>query len=197
MKNLLLSLFILVSLNLYAQDNAGIPIFHRLLIYNQNNEVLIVKIKNTEYWLTPGIYQDDKLYLKEGLWTLANAYGLEISQPELHAVFMLKYANDTKLSIRNIFVSQTKDGVNKRPEFVSEVKWVSLKEAKKMLSFPHIIAMVNQVSSYPKTIWGGTLSNYKEDETFKCKILEDFYPLYESQKAAKKRMKKSLLKEKA
>ena len=127
-----LILFILISqmnLSIFAQQQGGLPIFHRLFIFNEKNEVLLVKINNTDYWVSPGIYQDETDYVQGSIETLAEAYGLTISSPVLRGMFMLRYADNTKLSIRNVFSASTKDGVSERPEFVSEVKWTKLDEA--------------------------------------------------------------------
>ena len=173
-------LFVFFVQALSAQTSANVSIFNRLLIFNDKNEVLVVRVKDSKVWLTPGFYQDDKTLLKEGLNNSAAAFGLKISEPRLQGVFVLKRIESKNLSYRNMFVVKTKDAVSKKPDVVDKIKWVKIGKTNKITTFPHIDKIIRQVTFYPDTIWGGSLSSYREDGKPQAKILEDFYPLFSS-----------------
>lgn len=174
---LLLSIFIVQST--YAQADKDVSIFHRLLIFNPDNEVLVVKISNTDFWVTPGLYQTKEQTLKQGLDSISATYGITTKAPELKGVFILKrdLNGKTSSSMRNIFYTKVAQEEPKLPDGIEEVKWLPLEEALKQITFPHITAMVEQVVSHPENVWGGTLLQFKEGNAYKARVLEDFYPL--------------------
>ena len=63
-----------------------------ILIEKEDEEILFsngaVKIKNTDFWVTPGIYSETNQYTNQSLINLAEEYNLEISTPELRGVFI-------------------------------------------------------------------------------------------------------------
>ncbi|PHV04072.1 hypothetical protein CSQ96_27910 [Janthinobacterium sp. BJB412] len=75
----------LLSQSLYAQEAPKTSTFHRLLLLNEKNELMVVKIKNSNRWVTPGWYQDDRLTIAQGLDELAAGYGVKIATPKLRA----------------------------------------------------------------------------------------------------------------
>lgn len=120
-----------------AQTQPNISIFNRLLIFNAKNEVLVVRVKSTKAWLTPGFYQDNKVLLKEGLNNTAAVFGLTISEPRLQGVFVMKRREDKHLGYRNFFVATTKDTVPKLPSVADKYKWVRVGKTNQITTFPH------------------------------------------------------------
>ena len=57
-KSILLFAFVLTSIQLFGQTEVGL--FNRMFIYNDSSEIMLVKIKGTELWVTPGLYQNKK-----------------------------------------------------------------------------------------------------------------------------------------
>jgi hypothetical protein len=45
------------------------------------------------------------------------------------------------------------------------------------ITFPHINLMIKQIITKPDEVWGGTLLQFKKNENWKTKILEEFYTL--------------------
>ena len=48
MKKIILLLFISFSGSLIVHGSVGTSVFHRLVIYNSENEIMLVKLKNTD-----------------------------------------------------------------------------------------------------------------------------------------------------
>lgn len=178
MRILLLLLFTLTwTTSLYAQEAPKISTFHRLLIVNDNNEVMAVKIKNSERWVTPGWYQDDHSSIKTGLETLAGTYGLSITTPILRGVFTLKGPKENELSTRLIYVVKIKGGKLKSPDSIGEIRWLNLQQVSDIITFPHISTQIRQIMLYPGQVWGGTQIMTQESGIYGVKIVEDFYPI--------------------
>jgi hypothetical protein len=173
-KKFLLLIAIFYSHALFAQEAPRTSTFHRLLLLNEKNELMVVKIKNSDRWVTPGWYQDDRLTLTEGLDELAASYGVKITTPNLRGVFTLKGA---QVSTRLIYTTSIKSGVLKAPELIDEIKWLPIQKAVETITFPHIRAQITQISNYPGVVWGGSQTMYQENGVYGSKIVENFYPL--------------------
>ena len=173
-----LILFVLVQI-VNAQIEKDIPIFHRLVILNSENELMIVKIENTDFWVTPGLYQTKDLSIKKGLDSIALTYGIEIEEIKLNGVFILKREinGEKSTSVRNVYTAKSKKSIMKKPNGIEEIKWLSVDKAMEQITFPHINAMIEKIMTKPNEVWSGTLLQYKENEDWKSKILEEFYSL--------------------
>ncbi|UQD56915.1 NUDIX hydrolase [Flavobacterium sp. K5-23] len=171
---------LLISLNTFGQVEKEIAVFNRLLILNSENELLVVKIQNTDTWVTPGFYQT-KQTIRQGLDSIATTYGLKIEVPELKGIFHLKRDINGELSnsIRNIYTAKTKDRELKMPKGIDNAKWLPINKAVELITFPHINIQIGQIMNNPDKIWGGSLSQFKENGNWKTKILQEFYVLSE------------------
>ena len=171
---------LLASINSFGQVEKEISVFNRLLILNSENELLVVKIENADMWVTPGFYQT-KQTIRQGLDSIASTYGLKIEMPELKGIFLLKRDINGELSTstRNIYTAKTKDRELKKPKGIEDAKWLPVNKAVEQITFPHINAMIEQIMNNPKKVWGGYLSQFKDNGQWKTKIVQDFYVLSE------------------
>jgi len=179
MKIIIAVIFIILFHSANAQVEKDIPIFHRLVIINSENELLVAKIENTDFWVTPGIYQTKELSIKKGLDSIASTYGIEIENLRLNGVFILKRELNGKksTSMRNVYTAKIKEGTPKGPNGIEKIKWLTIDKSLELITFPHINAMIEKIMTNPNEVWGGTLLQYKENENWKTKILEEFYLL--------------------
>jgi len=175
MQKYLLILIMLLPFTASAAEK--VSTFHRLLVFNDNNELLLVKIKGPGVWVTPGWYQDGKTMLHEGLAKTAADYGLTIKETKLGGVFTLKNQRDNSLSTRNFFTMKSSDSISKMPKFIEEIKWLPLADAKKLMSFPHINLLIDQVMDHPNQVRSGGVYRYKEGGVEKMEVLEPFTSL--------------------
>ncbi|UII27196.1 hypothetical protein LVD15_01865 [Fulvivirga maritima] len=179
MKKIIVVIFIILFHSAKAQVENDISIFHRILILNSKNELMVVKIENTDFWVTPGLYQTKEQTIKNGLDSLSSTYGFDIKELKLKGTFILKRELNGKhsTSLRHVYTAKIKDGVEKRPNEIEEIKWLSTNKAIEKITFPHINEMIKQIMAKPDEIWGGTLLQFKEGNKWKTKILEEFYTL--------------------
>lgn len=177
LKKVLMLLMVLCSQFTFAQQTTKPSTFHRLLVFNDKNEVMVVKIKNSERWVTPGWYQDNNLTIKDGLDQLALSYGIKITTPTLRGVFTLKTEQNNELSTRLVYSTKMKSGEIKAPEMIEEIRWLSATQAVKLITFPHINAQIEQLTKFPDTLWGGSQLMYQDAGVYKAKLIENFYPL--------------------
>jgi hypothetical protein len=161
----------------FSQANEGISEFHRLLIFNDKNELMVLKIKEVDFWVTPGLYSQNSETTNENLYKLAAEYGLTVTSPELRGIFLLKNKATDNNSFRHFFNVQVTGGDLKMPKNIAEVKWLPISEAMQLITFPHINMLIKQIVNQPKQVWGGTVLRYKEDNQLKSKMLKAFHSL--------------------
>lgn len=179
MKKIITLIFVILFHSTNAQVEKNIPIFHRLLIFNSQNELMIVKIENTDFWVTLGFYQTKDSTIKKGLDSIASTYGINIKDLKLKGTFILKREVNGKqsTSLRNVYTAKIKDKVAKKPNGIEEIQWLSADKGIEKITFPHIGVMIKQILTKPDKVWGGTLLQFKKGKSWKTKILEEFYTL--------------------
>ncbi len=156
--------------------------FHRLLIVNENNELLVAKVGERNFLVTPGFYQDNLTTFSEGLDKLAAEYNLPLNNPELKGVFSLRRKTDKENSVSVRLVYRVDVDLQGQqlttPAGVKELRWVNFEEVSRSGMMPHIVAMIKQVNSDPNVIWGGTLlQTTNSDGTPRVQVEGEFYRL--------------------
>lgn len=180
MNKLMVLFFLIFAQSIFAQSNTNVSVFHRLLIYNSNNELMIVKFKDTDIWVTPGFYQDSLQFIKQGLQDVAADYGITVSTPSLKGTFTMRSerVNKTTLSIRNIYSCNYIKGTVIIPDFLGDVKWLPIEKALQTLTYPHINLFIKQTYDFPNVVWGGSINRLKDENGWSTQIMEAFYPLF-------------------
>lgn len=175
MKKILLVLFIaFMSVSVKAQESE-VTTFHRMLILNKENKLLVVKIKNKDIWVTPGLYQNSKQTIKQGIDSIASTYGIKVFDVSLRGMYGLKTPSKNYYSTRNIFVMKTDSKDLLLPEIIGEVLWLDIDEAVKRISFPHINDFIKDVFMFPNAIRLGTIERVKSNGKLISNISEQFY----------------------
>ena len=86
-KLFLLFIIVFLGLNAFAQETGNDSYtIQRLLIYNQNGEVLLEQ--NDFGWMTPALRHNSKVTIKDGLMNLGSEFGLKVSSPKIAGIFM-------------------------------------------------------------------------------------------------------------
>jgi len=149
---------------------------HRLIILNDNNEMLLVK--EQQVWATPSYVYKERQFLKESLDSLAHAYGLKISNLKLHGQFSYKYDYHPYSTLRHYYVAQYVSGQIKTPVGMDQVKWMPVPQAIEMNTVNSIREITQQIIQFPDTIWGGSFLVSHVGDEHPTKMVEAFYPLH-------------------
>ena len=179
MKKIISIIFTLLLSSVFGQAEPEIKIFHRLVILDADNKIMVVKVANANVWVTPGFYQTQDETIQNGLNNLATSYGIEIEELKLKGVFLLKREvnEEYSTSLRNVYTARNKAGILKKPTGIDEIKWVSMDEAIELITFPHISLMVKGIMDNPNVVLGGTLRQFRENDSWKTEIIEELYSL--------------------
>lgn len=177
MKNPSLFVVLLACLLGIAGDAWAGSAFHRLLVFNQKGELMLVRFADSGRWVTPGWYQDDKASIRQGLVGLATSHGITITDPQLRGVFSLRIDSDDTISTRLVHSAMLESGTTKLPPGIDRIEWLPVEAALERISFPHINQQIAQVTQHPGVVWGGTQLRYQEDGEPRSRIVEAFHPL--------------------
>ncbi len=184
MKKILLVLILfLANGKSFAQETGNDSYtIQRLIIFNENGELLLQKHVNG--WMTPALRHNTKETTNEALSSLASGFGLKISTPQLHGIFMYFHSDDKKPSFRQHYSCNLIGGEIKTPEGVLDVQWFPPNTAVQKMLDPEapIVTAVGETTkhilNYPKIIWGGSYLLVKEDgQKTESKVIENFYPI--------------------
>ncbi len=175
MKEMLLVLLIVfMGISVKAQESI-VTTFHRMLVFNKENKLLVVKIKDKKLWVTPGLYQNSKQTIKQGIDSIASTYNIKVFDVELRGMYGLKNPSQNYYSTRNIFVMKTDSVDVLLPNIIGEAVWLDVNEAVERISIPHIQFFINDVLIYPNDIRYGTVERFESNGKLKSKISEKFY----------------------
>lgn len=181
MRNLALTLIIwFLSIINYVHAQEAPPsnqTIIRLTVVNDNDEILMRK---TQYgWMTPAVYFTERQNIHEVLDSLAGAYGIKISAPDLRGLFTYKYEFKSTADMRQFYVANYESGTLKPSTKEEEVYWMPIKEALNKLetTVPSLKQITEQTIDHPNILWGASFILYRENGNMSSKIEEDFYPL--------------------
>jgi hypothetical protein len=148
----------------------------RLIILNDNNEMLMLKV--ADKWFTPSIVYEDREYLKEGLDNLSKEYGITTTSPELRGHFSYKYDYHPYATLRTYFVANYVSGEIQIPEGMQDAQWVPVSEAMSKTPVKSINQITEQIIKFPNVVWGASFMISDVDGEHPSKLVEDFYPLF-------------------
>ncbi len=160
---------------------------NRLIIINNKNEILMMK--EQWVWAPPSFLYNKQQFVKEGLDSLANAYGVKITRPKLHGQFSFKYDYQPYATLRNYYVANYVGGEIKVPKGDDKVQWMPSSEAIAINTVTAIKQITEQIINYPNVVWGGSFLVSQEGDDHPTKMVEEFYPLFNASKQKNEKIK--------
>jgi len=67
-----------------------------------------------------------------------------MTESSLKGLLIIKSKIDNSTSIRNIFVTRTKDKVTQFPKYIESIKWLSIEETLKLSLFSTLVISLNK-----------------------------------------------------
>jgi len=152
----------------------------KYIILNDKNEVLLRYDNYYKAWELTGCGYDGPISFKNLMDTLADYLGIRYDTYRLGGVFTYTKPGRYRATVKPYFVVHFIGYTNGKCFSDSiNTKWVSIEEANKMIPYPTMVMILNQLTKYPDTIWGGAFEeyNYIPPTATKWKIIEAFYKL--------------------
>jgi len=149
----------------------------RLIILNDQDEMLMMREQHVS--VPPSLIFESRQYLKENLDSLAAAYGIKITTPQLHGYFSYKYEYHPHATMRSYFVARYVSGDIQKPAQYDDAQWIPLSNAIDKITVPAIKQITKQIIDNPNTVWGGSFMVSRDGDDHPTVIVEPFYPLFE------------------
>ena len=178
-------LICLVSISIFGQNKKVEPTNQtiiRLTIIKDNNKILM---RETEYgWMTPAVYFKEKQNVQEITDSLANVYGIKISDLNLNGLFTYKYVFKPTADFRQLYTAKYKNGDLKSIVGKEKIYWMPIQEALVKLgsTVQSLEDMTKLIIEYPATLWGGSFVIDRVNGKLTSKIEGNFYPLMKNDK---------------
>ncbi|BDX04817.1 hypothetical protein [Planctobacterium marinum] len=172
MRQILKLLLLFVSIAAHANETA----FYRLNIVNDHNQLLVLKIKDRDLWVTPGFYKTPEQFEISQLYDLAADYGLTVSTPKLNGEFDVSMAPDKPFQKRIFYSAMANGKLQRTPDYIESWQWLAWPEALAQIkpSLPHLALLLNQTQQFPEQVWHVRLQRELHDGKPTLTILEDF-----------------------
>lgn len=149
---------------------------NRLIVLNDNDEILMGMEDSNWYSLV--YLHDRRQFVNEALDSLATAYGIKISPPELRAYVSYKYEYHPYATLRGYYVARYLSGTPKPAGQDTEMRWIPIAEVIELTPVESMKMITKQVLSAPDTLWGASFMVYEVGEEHHTRLVEGFYPLF-------------------
>jgi hypothetical protein len=175
-------ILILVTFQFFSQTRAdSISItWAKYLVMNDSNQILLCYDEDYKAWELEGTGYEGPITLKNLLDSIAFYLGFRYNGCKLGGVFTYQKPNRYRVTIKPVFVAHF-TGYTNGNSFTNpkRTKWFSLEEAKRIIPYPTMVLIIDQLIRYPNTVWGAAFEeyNYNMPEGTKWKIIEPFYKL--------------------
>ena len=153
-------------------------VVQRLIILNDADEILMVE--DGSVWFMPSNIYKNRAFIKEDLKSLADTYGIQLTNLELRGQFSFKYDYESYATIRNYYVAQYAGGDLRVPEGLDAVQWIPVQDAIEKTTVTAIKQISRQIIDNPDTVWGGSFLISEDGESHPTMLVEGFYPLFEA-----------------
>ncbi len=160
-------------------DNITI-IWTKYLIMNDSNQMLLEYDKNYKAWELPGAGFERPITFKNLMDSVAVDLGFKYDDYKLGGIFTYQKPGGNRILIKPYYVVHFTGYTNGNSfSDTSQTKWVSIDVAKKIIPYPTMVLILEQLIKYPTTVWGGAFEEYNYDPpgATKWKVIEPFYKL--------------------
>jgi len=177
MKKLSLTLALLISLCSCAQKVVDNYSFFKLFVTNEKSEVMLVKWKDA--WEIPGKKYKGSKTVKEFIDLMASNHGVKVDKVKLNALITFHYNTKPNPTLMQYYTAKYTSGDLQVPFGSSDIKWVSLEEAYKMIPYTEMVNIMKHIKSDETILWGAAYDvSKKSTATPRSSTLrEDFYKL--------------------
>ena len=174
--------FLLLSFISFGQsrvDSINIT-WTKYIILNDQNKVLLRYDDSYKAWELTGCGYEGPISFKNLMDSVAQFLGIKYGRYKLGGVFSYTRPGRYRATVKPYYVVHFTGYSNgKTFSDTLNTKWVSVDEAKKIIPYPTMVMILNQLTKYPNNVWGGAFEEYNYDppSATKWKVIEPFYKL--------------------
>jgi hypothetical protein len=152
----------------------------KYIIINDKSEVLLRYVETFKAWELTGCGYEGSITLKNLMDSVAIFLGIKYDSYKLGGMFTYTKPGRYRATIKPYFIVHFTGYINEK-YFTDTLntKWVSIQEAKKIIPYPTMVMILDQLIKFPNNVWGGAFEeyNYSPPTATKWKVIEPFYKL--------------------
>jgi hypothetical protein len=152
----------------------------KYIITNDKNQVMLCFDKYYKAWELPGIGYEGPVTFKSLLDSYSVFLGINYDDFRLGGLFSYFKPGRNRVIIKPYFIVHF-SGYAEGNSFkdTAGTKWTDIEEAKKIIPYPTMVLILDQLTKYPENVWGGAFEeyNYIPVDSTKWKVIEPFYKL--------------------
>lgn len=134
-------------------------------------------VKEEGNWYSPSFVYNQRQYINESLDSLANVFGIDISDIQLKGLFSYKYEYHSYSTLRLYYTAKYEGGDLKTPVGLEDVQWMPINDAIEKTPVFSMKKISEQLFNYPESVWGGSFMVFRIGEEHQSRMVENFYPL--------------------
>jgi hypothetical protein len=173
---------LILAVNLRAQNRADSisTTFSKFVVLNDKKQVLLVYSSYYKAWELPGTAYEGPITFNNLLDTCANYFGIKYKDAKLGGLFTYFKPSRYRATIKPYFVMRF-IGYAHGNQFsdTANTKWFDVEKAKKIIPYPTMVLILDQLLKYKGDVWGAAFEEYNYDPPSgtKWRIIEPFYKL--------------------
>lgn len=178
MKKIILLILFLVSTLSYSQKSSPNYSFFKLLIVNENSDILLVNWNGK--WELPGLKYNSELSIKNFIGDMTMKMGIDdYENLKLNGIFSFYYEGRKKPTIMNYYSLKYVSGKIIPPPNCTEVKWSSYEDAMISIPYEDMKEIIKYIHEENCSVYGGTVKKYIKKDSQEKKVIftEPIYKL--------------------
>jgi hypothetical protein len=109
---------------------------------------------------------------------MAAEMGIQVSDVKLCGLFTQKWQGQPGATLMHYYQARYVGGEPKEPADCTEIRWFPFEEAVKVIPYPMMTDMMQQIRKNPGKVIGAAFERYKDaNNVSQHRTLEDFYVL--------------------
>jgi hypothetical protein len=172
MKKIALLYFLLLPFFAFSQHNANSHFF-KLLVFNQNQEVLLIKFDGE--WEIPGSRYKTNTTIPLKLDQMAADHGITIQNHDLKALVTFHHQNRDYPTMMFYYQADFVSGDLVTPSWGQDVKWFTLKKAYELIPYQEMNHIIQSIVKSNDVLEGALEIEYDKStgkRTGQFKVLE-------------------------
>jgi len=166
--------FLLFTPFVLFSQNKGNSHFFKLLVFNQNQEILLIKFDGS--WEIPGSRYSDNSTIPVFLDSMGDDHGIKINKSKLSALVTFHHEIRKYPTMMFYYSAQYVSGDLSTPSWGQDVKWFSIKKAYELIPYQEMNYIIKSIISENSLLTGALIIEYDKassKRTGSFRIIDD------------------------
>ena len=178
----LIFLLYIVSISCNGQSNADsiTTTWTKYLVVNDRQQIMLQYDTYYKAWELEGAGYEGPITLRNLMDSIALNLGFKYDSYKLGGLFTYQKPQRYRVTLKPVYIVHFSSYINGISfTDTANTKWFNLEDAKKLIPYPTMNLIIDQLMKFPNNVWGGAFEeyNYNKPGGTKWRIIEPFYKL--------------------